>query len=142
MKKNNLLNFFIIIFILALPIKSNAEIIILSSCDNKRDSFLKNEYILDLEKSIMIRNYIYNEKTYQKYRITDLTVKKKNKLERFIYKEENTILTEKLGYPQFYTQLMFEITNLNIMIKSVINNEESIKIMSICKKIERFEKES
>ena len=77
MKKNNLLNFFIIIFILALPIKSNAEIIILSSCDNKRDSFLKNEYILDLEKSIMIRNYIYNEKTYQKYRITDLTVKKK-----------------------------------------------------------------
>jgi len=142
MKKNNLLNFFIIIFILALPIKSNAEIIILSSCDNKRDGFLKNEYILDLEKSIMIRNYIYNEKTYQKYRITDLTVKKKNKLERFIYKEENTILTEKLGYPQFYTQLMFEITNLNIMIKSVINNEESIKIMSICKKIERFEKES
>ena len=142
MKKNNLINFFIIIFILALPIKSNAEIIILSSCDNKRDSFLKNEYILDLEKSIMIRNYIYNEKTYQKYRITDLTVKKKNKLERFIYKEENTILTEKLGYPQFYTQLMFEITNLNIMIKSVINNEESIKIMSICKKIERFEKES
>ena len=142
MKKNNLLNFFIIIFILALPITSNAEIIILSSCDNKRDSFLKNEYILDLEKSIMIRNYIYNEKTYQKYRITDLTVKKKNKLERFIYKEENTILTEKLGYPQFYTQLMFEITNLNIMIKSVINNEESIKIMSICKKIERFEKES
>jgi len=142
MKKNNLLNFFIIIFILALPIKLNAEIIILSSCDNKRDGFLKNEYILDLEKSIMIRNYIYNEKTYQKFRITDLTVKKKNKLERFIYKEENTILTEKLGYPQFYTQLMFEITNLNIMIKSVINNEESINIMSICKKIERFEKES
>jgi len=142
MKKNNLLNFFIIIFILVLPIKSNAEIIILSSCDNKRDGFLKNEYILDLEKSIMIRNYIYNEKTYQKFRITDLTVKKKNKLERFIYKEENTILTEKLGYPQFYTQLMFEITNLNIMIKSVINNEESINIMSICKKIERFEKES
>jgi len=90
----------------------------------------------------MTRNYIYNEKTYQKFRITDLTVKKKNKLERFIYKEENTILTEKLGYPQFYTQLMFEITNLNIMIKSVINNEESINIMSICKKIERFEKES
>ena len=142
MKKNNLLNFFIIIFILALPIKLNAELIILSSCDNKRDGFLKNEYILDLEKSIMIRNYIYNEKTYQKFRITDLTVKKKNKLERFIYKEENTILTEKLGYPQFYTQLMFEITNLNIMIKSVINNEESINIMSICKKIERFEKES
>ena len=90
----------------------------------------------------MIRNYVYNEKTYQKYRITDLTVKKENKLERFIYKEENKILTEKLGYPQFYTQLIFEITNLNILIKSVINKEESINIMSVCKKIERFEKES
>lgn len=142
MKNNKLLNFFTIIFILALPVKSFAEIIILSSCDNKRDGFLKNEYMLDLEKSIMIRNYVYNEKTYQKYRITDLTVKKENKLERFIYKEENKILTEKLGYPQFYTQLIFEITNLNILIKSVINNEESINIMSICKKIERFEKES
>ena len=142
MKNNKLLNFFTIIFILALPVKSFAEIIILSSCDNKRDGFLKNEYMLDLEKSIMIRNYVYNEKTYQKYRITDLTVKKENKLERFIYKEENKILTEKLGYPQFYTQLIFEITNLNILIKSVINNEESINIMSVCKKIERFEKES
>ena len=118
------------------------EKIILSSCTNKEDDFIKNEYILDLDKSLMTRNFIYDNKTYKKYRVTDLSVRKKNSIERFIYKEENTILTEKLGYPQFYTQLMFEITNLNIMIKSVINNEESINIMSICKKIERFEKES
>ena len=35
-------------------------------------------------------------------------------------------LTDKIGYPQFYTQLLFEIDNPNIMIKTVINNEEGI----------------
>jgi hypothetical protein len=28
----------------------------------------------------MTRNYVYNEKTYKKYRITDLSVKKSNTL--------------------------------------------------------------
>ena len=90
----------------------------------------------------MTRNYVYNEKTYQKYRITDLSVKKENSLTRFIYKEDDKILTDKVGYPQFYTQLLFEINNPNIMIKTVINNEEGISQMSKCKKIERFDKES
>ena len=86
----------------------NSEIIILSSCDNKRDGFLKNEYILDLEKSLMTRNFIYNEKTFKKYRLTDISVKKENSLTRFIYQEDNKIFTERVGYPQFYTQLLFE----------------------------------
>ena len=42
----------------------------------------------------------------------------------------------------FYTQLLFEINSPNIMIKTVINNEEGISQMSKCKKIERFKKES
>ena len=130
------------IFFLVLPIKLNAEIIILSSCDNKKDGFLKNEYILNLDQYLMTRNYVYNNKTYKKYRITDLSVKKKNKIERLIYKEENKIFTEKLGYPQFYTQLVFQIDSPVIEIKTVINNEEGVDILSICKKIERFEKES
>jgi len=142
MKKNNLQNFIIIIFFLILPIKLNAEIIILSSCNNKKDGFLKNEYILDLDQYLMTRNYVYNNKTYKKYRVTDLSVKKQNKIERLIYKEENKILTEKLGYPQFYTQLVFEIDSPIIEIKTVINNEEGINILSTCKKIERFDKES
>ena len=142
MKINNLLNFIIMIFFLVLPIKLNAEIIILSSCDNKKDGFLKNEYILDLNQYLMTRNYIYNNKTYKKYRVTDLSVKKQNKIERLIYKEENKIFTEKLGYPQFYTQLVFKIDSPIIEIKTVINNEEGIDILSTCKKIERFEKES
>ena len=90
----------------------------------------------------MTRNYVYNNKTYEKYRVTDLSVKKQNKIERLIYKEKNKILTEKLGYPQFYTQLVFEIDSPIIEIKTVINNEEGIDILSSCKKIERFEKES
>jgi len=142
MKKNNLLNFFTIIFVLILPIKSNAEIIILSSCDGKKDGFLKNEYILDLDQSLMVRNYVFNEKTYNKHKITDLSIKKKNKVERFIYKEGNKIFTEKLGYPQFFTQLFFEIDSNQIKIKTVINNEEAFDLLSTCKKIERFEKES
>ena len=95
---------------------ANSEIIILSSCDNKKDGFLKNEYILDLDKSLMTRNFIYNEKTFKKYRLTDISVKKENSLKRFIYQEDNKIFTERVGYPQFYTQLLFEKKNLNILI--------------------------
>ena len=143
MKKNNSIKFFLtILFIFFTLSNLKAEIIILSSCDNNKDGFLKNEYILDLEKSLMIRNYVYNSKTFKKYRVTDLSVKKENTLTRFIYQEDNKILTDKVGYPQFYTQLLFEIDSLNIMIKTVINNEEAVSSMSKCKKIERFEKES
>ncbi|MFL2854548.1 MAG: hypothetical protein ACJZ74_03170 [Candidatus Pelagibacter sp.] len=140
MKKNNFFIFFILIFFTFL--KLDAEIIILSKCDHKEDGFLKNEYILDLKKSLMTRNYVYNDKTFKKYRITDLSVKKKNTTTKFIYKEDNKIFTDKIGYPQFYTQLVFELENSNIMIKTVINEEVGISLMSECKKIERFEKES
>ena len=49
----------------------------MSACDDQQDEFIKNEYILNLNELIMTRNYIYKAKTYQKYRITDLSVKKK-----------------------------------------------------------------
>ena len=143
MKKINYLSFFILILItLTNSNRLSAEIIILSSCNNQKDGFLKNEYTLDLEKLLMTRNYVYNEKTFKKYRVTDLSVKKNNTLTRFIYREDNKILTDKVGYPQFYTQLVFKINNQNIMIKTVINNEEAISLLSECKKIERFQKES
>ena len=143
MKKIKFLNFLSLIILTLFTVSSlNAEIIILSACDNKKDGFLKNEYILDLEKSLMTRNFVYNNKTFKKYRVTDLSVKKENTSTKFIYQENDKILTDKIGYPQFYTQLLFEIDNPNIMIKTVINNEEGISLMSSCKKIERFEKES
>ena len=143
MKKINYLSFFILILItLTNSNRLSAEIIILSSCNNQKDGFLKNEYTLDLEELLMTRNYVYNEKTFKKYRITDLSVKKNNTLTKFIYQEDDKILTDKVGYPQFYTQLVFKIDNPNIMIKTVINNEEAISLLSVCKKIERFQKES
>ena len=143
MKKINYLSFFILILItLTNSNRLSAEIIILSSCNNQKDGFLKNEYTLDLEKLLMTRNYVYNEKTFKKYRVTDLSVKKNNTLTKFIYREDNKILTDKVGYPQFYTQLVFKIDNPNIMIKTVINNEEAISLLSECRKIERFQKES
>jgi hypothetical protein len=143
MKKNKFLNFLSLIILSSIAANNlNAEIIIFSACENKKDGFLKNEYVLDLEKSLMTRNFVYNNKTFKKYRVTDLSVKKENTSSKFIYQENDKILTDKIGYPQFYTQLLFEIDNPNIMIKTVINNEEGISFMSSCKKIERFEKES
>ena len=67
----------------------------MSECDDKQDDFLKNEYILNLSDLIMTRNYVYKEKTYQKYRLTDLSIKKSNSYVRNIYEEEGKILTLK-----------------------------------------------
>ena len=121
---------------------SNSEIIIMSSCDDKQDEFLKNEYILNLNELMMTRNYVYKEKTYQKYRITDLSVKKSNSYVRNIYEEDGKIFTHKHGYPQFYTQIFFEKGKQEIFMKTVLNNEEGISKISTCKKIEEFKIES
>ena len=114
----------------------------MSKCDDKQDEFLKNEYILNLDELIMTRNYVYKEKTYQKYRLTDLSVKKSNTYVRNIYQEEGKILTLKHGYPQFYTQILFEKDKPDIYIKAVLNDVESLSKMSTCKKIEKFDQQS
>ena len=50
--------YFIIFLLLILPIQNlKSEIIVMSSCDDKQDEFLKNEYILNLNELIMVRNY-------------------------------------------------------------------------------------
>ena len=140
MKRNNFFIFFTLIFFTFF--KLNAEIIILSKCDHKEDGFLKNEYILNLNELIMTRNYVYNEKTYQKYKITDLSVKKSNSYVRNIYQENGKILTLKHGYPQFYTQILFEKDKQEIFIKAVLNDIESVSKVSTCKKIEKFDRQS
>ena len=135
---------FIISFLLTiLPFQSvKSEIIIMSACDDKQDEFLKNEYILNLDELIMTRNYVYKEKTYNKYRLTDLSVKKSNSYVRNIYVENGKILTHKHGYPQFYTQILFEREKKEIFIKTVLNDEEGLSKISTCKKLEKFEEES
>jgi len=90
----------------------------------------------------MKRNYIYDSKTFKKYRLTDLSVKQENVIERFIYEDKNFILTDKIGYPQFYTQLVFEKNKPLIQIKTVINGNEGISKISTCDKVEVFIKES
>ncbi len=114
----------------------------MSLCDDKQDEFLKNEYILNLNELIMTRNYVYKEKTFQKYKLTDLRIKKSNSYVRNIYEEEGKILTHKHGYPQFYTQILFKKGKQDIFIKTVLNDEEGISKISTCKKIEKFDNES
>ena len=144
MKKNSFDIKFLIIstFLLNFQTTVFSEIMLLTGCKNLNDSFIKNEYILDFEKSLMTRNYIYDGKTYKKYKITDLSIKKENTLERFMYGDKNLIFTDKIGYPQFYTQLVFKKNSLMINIKTVINGEEAISKISTCSKVEVFEKES
>ena len=144
MKKNKsyFLHFFLLLIYLSVNTSAFSEIMILSKCKSLKDGFIKNEYTLDLEKSLMIRNYIYDNKTYKKYRVTDLSIKKENSIERFIYEEEEFILTDKVGYPQFFTQLMFKKNSPIINIKTVINNEPAISKLSTCGKVEIYESES
>ena len=137
------IRFLISLLLIMLPFQHlKSEIIIMSKCDDKQDEFLKNEYILNLDELIMTRNYVYKEKTYQKYRLTDLSIKKSNTYVRNIYEENGKIFTHKHGYPQFYTQILFEIGKTEIFMKTVLSNEEGISKISNCKKIEKFKKES
>ena len=143
MKKSNSRILFLVIFILIFSLnRSYSEIIVLSKCDHKEDEFLKNEYILNLNELVMTRNYVYTEKTYQKYRITDLSVKKSNTYVRNIYEENGKVFTLKHGYPQFYTQMLFDKEKPEIFIKSVLNDIEGISKISTCKKIEKFDQRS
>jgi hypothetical protein len=144
MKKNKKTLFFTIFTILFVNFQTFvfSEIMHLTGCKNLKDGFIKNEYILDFEKSLMKRNYIYDSKTFKKYRSTDLSVKQGNIIERFIYEDEGLILTDKIGYPQFYTQLVFEKNKPLIKIKTVINGDEGISKISTCNKVEVFVKES
>ena len=143
LKKMREIKFFVLFFFIFLTSQSlKSEIIIMSACDDKQDEYLKNEYILNLNELIMTRNYVYKEKTYQKYRLTDLSVKKSNTYVRNIYEENGKILTHKHGYPQFYTQILFEKEKQEINIKTVLNDEEGISKISSCKKIEKFDEES
>ena len=117
MKENKFLFFLLLFFFTCL--KLNAEIIVLSKCDHKEDGFLKNEYILNLNELTVTRNYVYNEKTYKKYRITDLSVKKSNSYVRNIYEKDGKIFTLKQCYTKLYTQIVFEKYKQEIFIKAV-----------------------
>ena len=144
MKRNSFDTKFLLVSIFLLNFQTIvfSKIMLLTGCKNLNDGFIKNEYILDFEKSLMVRNYVYDNKTYKKHKTTDLSIKKENTLERFMYVDKNFIFTDKIGYPQFYTQLVFEKNSPMINIKTVINGEAAVSKVSTCSKVEIFEKES
>ena len=144
MKENNFKIKFLLYLFLLINFQTSifSEIMILKECKNFKYSFIKNEYILDFEKSLMTRNFVYDNKTFKKLKLTDLSIKKENSIERFIYEDNNLFFTDKVGYPQFYTQLVFEKNNPKINIKTVINNEEALTKISTCNIVEVFKKES
>ena len=144
MKRNSFDTKFLLVSIFLLNFQTIvfSKIMLLTGCKNLNDGFIKNEYILDFEKSLMVRNYVYDNKTYKKHKTTDLSIKKENTLERFMYEDKNLIFTDKIGYPQFYTQLVFKKNSPMINIKTVINGEAAVSKVSTCSKVEIFEKES
>ena len=144
MKKNNFKVKFLFFLFLLINFQTSifSEIMILTGCKNLKYGFIKNEYILDFNKSLMTRNYIYDSKTFKKLKLTDLSIKKENTIEKFIYEDDNLFFTDKVGYPQFYTQLVFEKNNPKINIKTVINNEEALAQVSTCNKVDVFKEES
>ena len=123
-------------------LNSFAEILVFKDCTSKDYKFEKNEYKIDINKGIMVRNFIYTDDTYEKLRMNDMRVKKENTSTKGVAKENGEIITEISGYPAFYTQMIFDTFDKTIKLKSVLNNTEGISILSNCKKIIKFKLES
>ena len=120
----------------------SAEILVFKNCTNKDYKFEKNEYKIDIDKGIMIRDFIYTDETYEILRMNDMRIKKENTSTKRVAKENGEIMTEISGYPAFYTQMIFDTFDKTIKLKSVLNNTEGVSILSNCEKIIRYKLES
>jgi len=121
---------------------SFANMIIFKDCKNDSYTYEKNEYILDLNKGTMSREFIYDEQTYKKLRLNDITVKKENITSKGIVEENGLIVSEISGYPAFYTQMIFDKKDLSIKIKTVLNNTEGVSVIAKCNNVINYKKES
>ena len=82
---------------------------------------------------------------YKHVQVRKATVIKKDDkelLRRLHVEKDGKIFTLKHGYPQFYTQILFEKDKPEIFVKAVLNDVESLSQISTCKKIEKFDQES
>ena len=120
----------------------SAEIIVFKNCKSEDYEFEKNEYKIDINKGIMVREFIYTDETYQRLRINDMRIQKENTSTKGVAKENGEIITEISGYPAFYTQMIFDTFDKTIKLKSVVNNTEGISILSNCEKIIKYKLES
>ena len=119
-----------------------AEIIVFKDCSSEQYIYEKNDYILDLEKELMTREFIYSNDSYKKLRLNDITIKKDNTTTKGIIKIDGLIVSEIAGYPAFYTQLIFNQLEKSIKIKTVLNNTEGVSLISKCQKIIKFKKQA
>jgi phage terminase large subunit len=120
----------------------SAEIIVFKNCKSEDYEFEKNEYKIDINKGIMIREFVYTDETYQRLRMNDIRIQKENTSTKGVTKENGEIITEISGYPAFYTQMIFDTFDKTIKLKSVLNNTEGISILSNCEKIIKYKLES
>ena len=120
----------------------SAEILLFKNCKSEDYNFEKNEYKIDIDKGVMVREFIYTDETYQRLRLNDMRVQKENTSTKGVTKENGEIITEISGYPAFYTQMIFDTFDKTIKLKSVLNNTEGISILSNCEKIIKYKLES
>ena len=120
----------------------SAEILVFKNCKSEDYEFEKNEYKINIDKGVMTREFIYTDETYERLRMNDMRVKKKNTSTKGVSKENGEIITEISGYPAFYTQMIFDTFDKTIKLKSVLNNTEGVSILSNCEKIIRYKLES
>ena len=132
---------FLLLFQL-LSIHSVAEIFVFQNCKSIDYIYEKNEYVLDLEKGLMTREFVYSDESYEKLRLNDITIKKSNLSNKRISEENNLFVTEISGYPAFYTQLIFDKEKANVKIRTVLNNTEGESLLSQCENVINYKKES
>ena len=133
---------FFLLFFQLLSIHSMAEIFIFQNCKSIDYTYDKNEYVLDLKKGLMIREFIYSDESYEKLKLNDISVKKDNTTSKSIVEENDLFVSEISGYPAFYTQLIFDKDNASIKIKTVLNNTVGESLISQCENVINYKKES
>ena len=121
---------------------SVSNIIIFQNCKSNDYNYEKNEYVLDLDKGIMTRKFIYDDESFKKLRFNDINIKKQNTTNKGITEENNLIVSEVSGYPAFYTQMIFNKNDASIKIKTVLNNTAGESLISKCENVVNYKKES
>ena len=137
MKKN-----FFLIFFYFFTSSLFAEILIFRNCSSDDYEFEKNDYKIYIDKGMMTREFIYTDETYERLRVNDIRVKKKNITTHEVLMKNGMIISESSGFPTFYTQLIFDTFDKTIKIKSVLRDTESIRILSNCEKLIKYKLES
>ena len=120
----------------------SAEILVFKNCKSKNYDFEKNEYKLDMNKGLMTREFIYTDQTYERLKLNDLRVKKENTLNKIITVKNGEISSEISNYPSIYSKMIFDAFDKTIKLKSILNDQEGVSIISNCDKIIKYKLKS